>query len=79
MPCFDLDVMQQCQIAETNNVLDVAKAMSGLTKREYAAIKAMQGLISADHANGSEKIGTEDISTMAVDYADHLLEALEDK
>ena len=49
----------------------------GLTKREHFAAMAMQGIISADHANGSEKLCAEDVAVMAVDYADELLKELE--
>lgn len=49
----------------------------GLTKREMFAMHAMHGLISSDYKNGSEKMNSEDVALMSVDYADALLAELE--
>lgn len=52
---------------------------SGLTKREYFAVKAMQGILSSrglQRALNQDRIALEDC---AVDYADRLLSALEKK
>ena len=43
----------------------------GLTKREYIAAKALQGLLSNEHIGSSDSIGK-----IAVEYADALLIAL---
>ena len=51
----------------------------GLTKREMFAMHAMNGLISSDYKNGSEKMNSEDVALMSVDYADALLAELERK
>lgn len=53
------------------------EAHSGLTKREMFAMHAMQGLLSADYQNGSEKLNSEDVASMSIDYADALLAELE--
>lgn len=44
----------------------------GLTKREYFAAMAMQGLLAANAFNGAPK----SIAKYAVDYADELIDAL---
>lgn len=49
----------------------------GLTKRETAAIAAMQGMLSSSHLNGGAGYTGHEISTMAVEAADSLLAALE--
>lgn len=56
--------------------MNETKKYTGLTKREMFAMYAMQGLIAADHANGSQKLCDEDVASMAVYYADALLEEL---
>ena len=45
----------------------------GLTKREYFAVIALQGLLAYSHPN-SEYLG--ELTKAAVDYADRLIEAL---
>jgi len=45
---------------------------AGLTKREYFAAMAMQGIISHGHSHGI-------CGNIAVDYADGLISALEHK
>ena len=50
---------------------DVEGYPFGLTKREYIAAKALQGLLSNEHIDSSDSIGK-----IAVEYADALLIAL---
>lgn len=51
---------------------------SGLTKREYFAISAMQGLIAASHGSGTlPHYYAEKFAVLACAYADALLEKLE--
>ena len=50
---------------------------AGLTKREQFAMAVMQGLIAADHSDGSKKMDESDVALMAVSYADALLNELE--
>ena len=50
---------------------------TGLTKREQFAMAAMQGLIAADHSDGSKKMDESDVALMAASYADALLNELE--
>ena len=47
----------------------------GLTKREYAAIKAMQGLWSSDN---EFEMTAESVAQLAVESADELLKQLEE-
>ena len=47
----------------------------GLTKREYIAIAAMQGLLAR---HGDDDYGRDKIAEYAVDHADALLKALEE-
>ena len=49
------------------------ESWTGMTMREYAAIKAMQGLLAA---NNAEKYCKQDISLIAVEQADALLKEL---
>lgn len=44
----------------------------GLSKREYFSVMAMQGLLAANAFNGAPK----SIAKYAVEYADHLIDAL---
>lgn len=57
------------------------EAHHGLTKREYFAAKAMQGLLSNNiYHNPNEKhemISVYDLSRAAIDYADELLKQLD--
>jgi hypothetical protein len=46
-------------------------------ERKRIAAMAMQGLIAADYKSGSEKMGEEDITLMAISYADNLLKGLD--
>lgn len=48
---------------------------SGLTKREYFAAKALQGLLANE---GTNDVSCSDIAFSAVSYADDLLKALEE-
>lgn len=47
----------------------------GLTKREYFAAKALQGLLANEGTNG---VSCSDIAFSAVSFADDLLKALEE-
>lgn len=49
----------------------------GLTKREYFAAMAMQGLCSAHNAEGEWSTGPKNTAIFAVEYADALLAELE--
>jgi hypothetical protein len=52
-------------------------AHRGLSKREYFAALAMQGLIASETANDFDRSRTpEDVAKLAVDQADMLIEAL---
>jgi hypothetical protein len=66
---------------ETDRIDEGVKIYSGLTKREYFAAKAMQGLITNPKIirpdfEEEEKSGMEDFSEIAVKYADGLIKAL---
>lgn len=50
-----------------------AKIYRGLTKREHIAAMALQGLLS----NSKETIRSDNLSSIAIRYADELLEELE--
>lgn len=50
---------------------------SGLTKREYFAAMAMQGMITAYHKINHTKKDLSFISVMSLEYADELLKQLE--
>ncbi len=55
---------------------EVAKSEGGLTKREYFAAMAMQGLLASEA--GGDHFDTEEGAAMcAVSHADALLDALE--
>ena len=47
-------------------------------ERKRIASMAMQGLIAADYKSGSEKMNEEDITLMAISYADNLLMGLDE-
>lgn len=47
----------------------------GLSKREYFAAKAMQGLLSCDYVGNVGKSG-EEVANMAIEYADALINEL---
>lgn len=49
----------------------------GLTKREYAAIEIAKGLSSATNQDGTWATDADSVSTMAIEYADKLLEEME--
>jgi len=51
----------------------------GLTKREMMAMAAMQGLLSGSNTNELVVGDERNIAETAVDYADALLAALEEK
>ena len=58
-----------------------AVQFDGLSKREYAAIMAMQGILANSFNDGTNKplyhASFEEIAKMAVNQADALLKALE--
>jgi len=49
----------------------------GLTKREYFAVMAMQGLLSADAKYGNRTDDRESLAKDAIAHADELLKQLE--
>ncbi len=51
----------------------------GLTKREYFAAMAMQGMLSNNHLNGGNGFSGDEISNLSAQAADSLLKALESK
>lgn len=51
--------------------------VSGLTKREYTAIKAMQGLLANGHVPDLSEFDASQIAHDAVSYADALLAELD--
>lgn len=51
------------------------RSVSGLTKREYFAAMAMQGLLACPDVNGSQS----ELAIDSIDFADALLSALEEK
>ena len=66
-PAFPVDIPDR-----VSEYSDIEFAMQGgLTKREYFAVRALQGLLST----GQNKMY---ISRMAVAYADDLIKALEE-
>lgn len=49
----------------------------GLTKREYAAIEAMQGMISNSNLNEGSGYSSDQIVSLSVQFADAILKELE--
>ena len=59
---------------------DRQRQYSGLTKREYFAGLAMQGLMSSFTENAENGFyGTKEVVSTAIEYADELLKQLEEK
>lgn len=61
--------------ASTDQINEVVEALGGLTKREYFAAMAMQGLLAGRYSD----LESEEISCKSVECADYLLSELEDK
>lgn len=70
MNAFPLSVKSARELSDNPEFYE---KYSGLTKREYFAIKALQGIL----ANSSEDISEEMASKEAVRFADALLEELD--
>lgn len=62
-----------------NNTTDTEGNFKGLTKREYFAAMAMQGLLSANSIYGSRINTYKMLSEDAIAHADELLTQLEQK
>ena len=68
------------QPAFPKEVPDGDRLQNGLTKREYFAAMAMQGLLSGGDGEYQKTTNTREpkyIALLAVDYADELLKQLE--
>ena len=62
------------------NLPNKEKQYSGLTKREYFAGLALQGLMSSFTENAANGFyGTKEVVSTAIEYADELLKQLEEK
>jgi hypothetical protein len=62
-------------VVDSSTNFDLDLIYSGMTLRQYAAIKAMQGLLAFSPYNHS----TKEIAARACDHADALFAALEAK
>ena len=62
--------------AQLKNKDKLIQAKAGLTKREYAAIAAMQGIIQSDHCKTKNSLA---IASYAIELADKLFDELENE
>lgn len=63
----------------TDRILDKVEIFSGLTKREYAAFMAMQGIVSSGEYSNDTSEGQKAIAQHSVAMADELLTQLNGK
>lgn len=78
-PAYATEPLKRDNLSDSNNVFEYCK---GLTKREYFAGLAMQGILAASHSDAESSAGfyTPDpnhIAKLSVSYADKLLKELE--
>lgn len=75
----DMPAMPARMIVQKTSTMAISEPTLGFTKREHFAAMAMQGLLSNPGLNNGNGMTGSDITIWAVQAADSLLEALDNK